>query len=90
MNLTISKNNLPVTVEVSKGFFEYLKTRNWSFDSIDESTDVEFYKMMQEDYFIFCMKKLPIQKAKEIVVAGKKVITEYSFFPAYEKELKNN
>ena len=39
-------------------------------------------------YFTFCMKKLPIEKAK-VICAGKKFITEYDFFPSYEKELKN-
>lgn len=88
--MNITKNHLPVTVNVSKGFFEYLKTRNWQFDVLDEATDVEHYKIMQDDYFIFCMKKLPIEKAKEIIMSGKKVITEYDFFPSYEKELKKN
>ena len=89
MKITISKNHLAVTVNVSKGFFDFLKIRHWSFDSIDESTDVEYYKALQSDYFTFCMKKLPIEKAKEVICAGKKFITEYDFFPSYEKELKN-
>lgn len=88
---------LPISVNVSKGFYNYItNVYNWD-KKIPEQQNVIIYKEAQREYFCSLLR----EKRKEAKNENeKKLINKYiaehdfrgsarDFFPKFEKEIKN-
>lgn len=84
MTINIIKEHRFVTVNVSKGFYNFLG--KWTDD---ESASVQRYKKLQNDYYTFVAKKSckTLQETISFISKYKNFSTDGDFFPSYEKEL---
>ena len=98
MNINIydyEKGFMPITVKVSKGFYDYLVNVYHWFGKIPEMQEISIYKEAQHEYYCYLLRE-KFKKAKN--KAEKDLTTNYvnehnfrysdrDFFPRFEKEI---